>query len=159
MKTKYIQKRKAFTLIELIFVIVILGIFATIAITKFNATRIDAKIAVMSGKISTIMSEVSSYAVGHASLEGNVTKFSNIVAEMVNEGIAHIEESQNETNVNIMVDGITDCVKLTLRRGSVEENLILSFPYEGENNVCNGIKSHFVDNNVTLKLRGHFAKF
>jgi len=37
------KKRSAFTMIELIFVIVILGILATVAIPKLAATRNDAK--------------------------------------------------------------------------------------------------------------------
>ena len=39
------KKRLAFTMIELIFVIVILGILAAVAIPKLSATRNDAKIA------------------------------------------------------------------------------------------------------------------
>jgi len=39
------KKRLAFTMIELIFVIVILGILAAVAIPKLSATRNDAKVA------------------------------------------------------------------------------------------------------------------
>ncbi|MCX6073959.1 MAG: prepilin-type N-terminal cleavage/methylation domain-containing protein [Campylobacterales bacterium] len=39
------MKRTAFTMIELVFVIVILGILAAVAIPKFAATRDDAQIA------------------------------------------------------------------------------------------------------------------
>ncbi len=39
------KKRSAFTMIELIFVIVILGVLAAVAIPKLAATRTDAKIS------------------------------------------------------------------------------------------------------------------
>ncbi len=41
----YQQSRKAFTMIELIMIIVIIGILATIALPKLAAVRADAKLA------------------------------------------------------------------------------------------------------------------
>ena len=38
------SNRKAFTMIELIFVIVVIGILSAVAIPKFAATRTDAQI-------------------------------------------------------------------------------------------------------------------
>lgn len=54
------MKRNAFTMIELIFVIVILGILAAIAIPKLTATRDDAKISQMASNVSTVISDISS---------------------------------------------------------------------------------------------------
>lgn len=50
---------KAFTMIELVFVIVVLGILAGIAIPKLAATRDDATIAKMRGDIAAIRSGLS----------------------------------------------------------------------------------------------------
>ena len=49
----------AFTMIELIFVIVVLGILAGIAVPRLAATRDDATIAKMRGDIAAIRSGIS----------------------------------------------------------------------------------------------------
>ncbi|WP_336613757.1 type II secretion system protein [Campylobacter sp. RM12654] len=53
--------KKAFTMIELIFVIVILGILAAVAIPKLNATRDDAELAKANTNLTTLMSDIHSY--------------------------------------------------------------------------------------------------
>ena len=50
--------RYAFTMIELVFVIVVLGILAAVAIPKFAATRTDAQIAKGRADISSIRSAI-----------------------------------------------------------------------------------------------------
>ena len=54
------KSKNAFTMIELVFVIVILGILAAIAIPKFAATRTDAQISKGSADISSIRSAIIS---------------------------------------------------------------------------------------------------
>ncbi|MEN4052597.1 MULTISPECIES: prepilin-type N-terminal cleavage/methylation domain-containing protein [Sulfurimonas] len=53
-----LHTKKAFTMIEMVFVIVILGILAAIAIPKFAATRTDAQIAKGRSDISAIRSAI-----------------------------------------------------------------------------------------------------
>jgi len=52
--------RKAFTMVELIFVIVILGILVSIAIGKLSATRDDAKESVLCQNISICVMDMAS---------------------------------------------------------------------------------------------------
>lgn len=52
--------RRAFSMIELVFVIVVLGIIATIAIPKFAATRTDAKVASARATVSAVRSGIVS---------------------------------------------------------------------------------------------------
>jgi general secretion pathway protein G len=54
---KYIN-RQAFTMIELVFVIVILGILAAVAIPKLAATRVDAQISKGRADVASIRSAI-----------------------------------------------------------------------------------------------------
>ncbi len=72
---KKVNSKKAFTLIELIFVIVVIGILASVALPKFNDTRESAIINNVKQDISTIKNSIKSRHM----LKGDVTDVSNAV--------------------------------------------------------------------------------
>ena len=63
------MKRAGFTMIELIFVIVILGILAAVAIPKLSATRDDAKVSTELSNLATCISDAGS----KYTADGNIT--------------------------------------------------------------------------------------
>ena len=69
--------KKAFTMIELVFVIVVIGILATIAIPKFAATRDDATLTKAKTTVANIRAAMSS-EVQRRIFEGNYTKISSL---------------------------------------------------------------------------------
>lgn len=54
----HINNKKAFTMIELVFVIVVLGILSAIAIPRFAATRTDAEISKGRADVASIRSAI-----------------------------------------------------------------------------------------------------
>ena len=62
--------KKGFTMIELIFVIVILGILASVAVPRLAATREDAEVSAAVANLRTLISDASAYYVANGRLTG-----------------------------------------------------------------------------------------
>ena len=116
--------RKGFTMIELIFVIVILGVLASVAIPRLAATRDDAEVAKAATNLTTAVSDITAYytAKGHFKSKsdgtGNKVQFDKITNALTKEG-------------KLNVKGKTTCVTVALpdaattASGKVE--LVLTF--------------------------------
>jgi general secretion pathway protein G len=74
---KGVKMRKAFTMLELVFVIAVIGILAAVAVPKFSATRDDATITRASSTLASIRSAISQEA-QRRQMEGNYTAIKNL---------------------------------------------------------------------------------
>ena len=92
--------RKGFTMIELIFVIVILGVLASVAIPRLAATRDDAEVAKAATNLTTAVSDITAYytAKGKFSTTSNFTEITNAL----------------DKSGNLKVKGSTVCVVVKL---------------------------------------------
>lgn len=70
--------KRAFTMIELIFVIVILGILAAVAIPKLAATRDDAQISAAASNITTAASDIASYYFSQGKFATDLQSMTNV---------------------------------------------------------------------------------
>ena len=91
------MKRSGFTMIELIFVIVILGILASVAIPKLAATRDDAKIATVAQQVQSAISEIPAYVTAKGSVDGLDT-MSQVIKQMSDHEKAVLGDANNITN-------------------------------------------------------------
>ena len=73
------QMRAGFTMIELIFVIVIIGILAAVAIPRLAATRDDAKLGACATEVTTALSDLSAYYTSQGSFATNPKDMTNVV--------------------------------------------------------------------------------
>ena len=98
--------KKGFTMIELIFVIVILGILASVAIPRLAATREDAEISAAVANLRTLVSDASAYYTVKGTF--NNVKWKDITnvpltAKEANKGVT-------TTDGQLKVGGQDDCI-------------------------------------------------
>ena len=94
--------RKGFTMIELIFVIVILGVLASVAIPRLAATRDDAEVAKAATNLTTAVSDITAYYTAKGKFEsGAQSDFTKITNALTKDG-------------KLNVKGSTTCVEVKL---------------------------------------------
>ncbi len=69
--------RKAFTLVEMVFVVAVIGILMAVAIPKFSATRDDASVTRAKNTLASLRSALTQEAQKRM-MEGNYTQISNL---------------------------------------------------------------------------------
>ena len=69
--------KKGFTMIELIFVIVILGVLASVAIPRLAATRDDAEVAKAATNLTTAISDITAYYTAKGDFNSTIKQMTN----------------------------------------------------------------------------------
>ena len=114
--------KKGFTMIELIFVIVILGVLASVAIPRLAATRDDAEVAKAATNLTTAVSDLTAYYTAKGKFTDSVNKkisdFTKLTNALAKDG-------------KLYVKGKTECVKIELPDAAADAsskvNLKLTF--------------------------------
>lgn len=126
--------KKAFTMIELIFVIVILGALVAVAIPKLNATRDDAKMVKSAQNLAILIGDLSSYYTTQ-------TAFSSNLKDMTS------QELKDDKIFNIKN---TDCLEIT-----TDEYFIVVKKLNTKSQICDKLLSL---NSVKQILKGRISK-
>ena len=82
------MKRSGFSMIELVFVIVILGVLAAVAVPRFVTTRTDAQVAMLRSDIASVMKAIPAriFAENIDPTQSTPTGFSNWGEWMIDTG-------------------------------------------------------------------------
>jgi len=103
------MKRAGFTMIELIFVIVILGILAAVAIPKLAATRTDAEVSKGASDVATLVSDLGAYYTSQGKFDftaGGVANMTNVPLDAT--------QATDGTAFHYEVPTGTDCIDITI---------------------------------------------
>jgi len=140
--------KNAFTMIELIFVIVILGILAVVAIPKFAATRDDAQVSKIAQNIGTSIEEIAAYTNAKGSADKDFSVMSNAMVNMRRSGNAVLSDNK----AVISIDG-ANCVNINVVKNATNDDLKVSF-VQSTDTKCLNLQTAIDPQSYAMKLRG-----
>ena len=131
--------RKGFTMIELIFVIVILGVLASVAIPRLAATRDDAEVAKAATNLTTAVSDITAYytAKGHFK-SGSNGNGANVTFDKITNAL--------DKSGKLMVKGKTECVSVelpntTAGQTNTSNKVEITLTFKDSDAVCKTLKT------------------
>ena len=141
--------KKSFTMIELIFVIVIIGILAAVAIPKLVATRDDAQVSSISYLIKSSTRELINYYTAQGG-EVNFSKIKNTSQvgfyELIKTGWAEVKDDNNSVVYSNKKDK-TVCLQYKTNGLHIEVDINKS----NDDSMCEGMKKIFThDRNYSV---------
>ena len=127
--------RKGFTMIELIFVIVILGVLASVAIPRLAATRDDAEVAKAATNLTTAVSDITAYYTAKGTFEsGAQNDFSKITNALTKDGKLKVKGSKECVIIKLPDNAIAGTTTTT---GTNSDKVELTLTFKpGEDPVC-----------------------
>ena len=154
--------KKGFTMIELIFVIVILGILASVAIPRLAGTRTDAEIAATVANLRTLLNDVASYY----AVKGEFTEGADGVKwnEITNVPLENADSSVVGGTGRLMVGG-ERCIEISInnKTGVLPARInFTKYPTNKDKGVCKEVLEAkpikaFVDSKILDALPGTMA--
>jgi len=127
------KNRAAFTMIELVFVIVILGVLAAVAVPKLTAQRDDAKFSAAVEDMVCIVNDFSNYYISKGTYKGSS------LSDITNVNLTTVTD-----NLNASGSGEfhfkplnKDCIKVTVTNGAIT----LSSATDTTSSICTNLQA------------------
>lgn len=147
------MRRKGFTMVELIFVIVIVAILGVVAIPKLAATRDDARLSTIAQDTMTGAFEVASYAVARGMTAPTLSAMSNAVKALIDHGFA----TESGTDVTIASgDSVSDCLHLKIdNSASGTKVIVVEYTGTGLSDNCDRLQNLIDQGRFPIPLHGN----
>jgi len=149
--------KKAFTLIELIFIIVLISILTMVAVPKLLATRDDALIAKNSGYVVGVMTEISTYITANGESKDDLSEMSSILKMLKEESRIIIDIVNKSAKIKIGED--SSCITIDIDSTDTTELLKTVFSISTTDRVCSMVQLFIREKDYPLVVRGRLIKY
>jgi len=149
--------KKAFTMVELIFVIVIIGILSSVALPRLSATRDDALIAKNSEYIIGIMTEISTYIIANGNSEDDLSEMSSLLVTLQSQNRIIINTTNKSAKVKIGKD--IDCITIDIDSTRGTDLLKTIFIDSPTDRICNMVQKFIKEKDYPLVVRGRLIRY
>ena len=128
--------KKGFTMIELIFVIVILGILASVAIPRLAGTREDAEISTAVANLRTLLGDAASNYVLKGTFTGTKwTEITSVPLKKGTDGAAMDNTVDATTTAYLKVGDVNDCIGVNVVNKTANAPAYIKFT-KGTGDLC-----------------------
>lgn len=135
------KMKKAFTMIELIFVIVIIGILAAVAIPKLAATKDDAEVSQIVANARTVLQDFQTYYTSQGSskwLSEDITKVSSVLLNETTCGNPADATTDISPSIFVLCHDAIACLSFAT---TDEGSLVISNGTETTDSICEAVKT------------------
>jgi len=137
------KTKKAFTIVELVFVILIIGVLSAVMIPKLMASRDDAKIAVALSDVGRLVSEISIFYTAYGSFDANLSRLTSVKDvnytsrwdSMTEKGTITYYTPKNRR-------GVEPCLTVSIQ--NEDGNMTVDSVDGSHENVCRGLQKIYI---------------
>lgn len=150
------KTRDGFTLIEFIFIIIIISILAAIAIPKLAAVRMDAKISTKAQNIMIAANEIASYATARGEVIAKFSDMSDSIKSMVSSDEA---EDTGNYQTNVKLEDINDCIIIKVDDPQKNTKILVIKYGDNTNPDCDQLRSLIDSEAFPMQLHGYLVSY